>query len=133
MVLSLTVWITIQISYTILAVYTPIYFKRLKEKQWKKHVLHLVSFLAGIAALLIPSMVTLGLGGYSPLDTKFPPVVCFASNRDVTAYMMLIPLGVLMSLIITELILIFHFLVRYSYFLHDFMISMDRERERGKE
>ena len=62
-----------------------------------------------------PSMVTLGLGGYSALDTKFPPVVCFASNRDVTAYMLLIPLGVLIALIITELILIFHFLVRYNY------------------
>ena len=112
MVLSLTVWITIQISYTILAVYTPIYFKRLKEKKWKKHILHLVSFLAGIVALLIPSLVTLGLGGYSALDTKFPPVVCFASNRDVTAYMLLIPMAIMTSLIITELILIFHFLVR---------------------
>ena len=114
MVLSLSVWIAIQISYTILAVYTPIYFKRLKDKKWKKHVLHLVSFLAGIVALLIPSLVTLGFGGYSALDTKFPPVVCFASNRDITAYMLLIPLGVLMALIITELILIFHFLVRYN-------------------
>ena len=112
MVLPLTVWITIQISHTVLAVYAPIYFKRLNEEKKKKHILHLVSFLAGIAALLIPSFVTLGLGGYSPLDTKFPPVVCFARNRDVTAYMMLIPLGVLISLIITELILIFHFLVR---------------------
>ena len=117
MVLSLTVWITIQISYTILAIYTPIYFKRLKEKRWKKHILHLVSFLAGIVALLVPSMVTLGLGGYSSLDTKFPPVVCFASNRDITAYILLIPLGVMMALIITELILIFHFLLRYSTFM----------------
>ena len=115
MVLSLSVWIAIQISYTTLAVYTPIYFKRLKDKKWKKHILHLVSFLAGIVALLIPSLVTLGLGGYSALDTKFPPVVCFASNRDISAYMLLIPLGVLMALIITELILIFHFLVRYNF------------------
>ena len=112
MVLSLTVWITIQISYTILAIYTPIYFKRLKEKKWKKHMLHLVSFLAGIISLLVPSMVTLGLGGYSSLDTKFPPIVCFASNRDITAYMLLIPMAVMTALIITELILIFHFLVR---------------------
>ena len=113
MVLSLTVWIAIQVSYIILAIYAPIYFKRLKEKKWKKHVLHFLSFLAGIISLLIPSMVTLGLGGYSSLDTKFPPIVCFAKNRDITAYMMLIPMGVLMALIITELILIFHFLMRY--------------------
>ena len=112
MVLSLTVWITIQISYMILAIYTPIYFKQLKEKKWKKHFLHLVSLIAGIVSLLISSMVTLGVGGYSSLDTKFPPVVCFASNRDVSVYMLLIPMGVLMALIITELILIFHFLVR---------------------
>ena len=117
MVLSLTVWIAIQISYTILAIYTPIYFKRLKEKKWKKHMLHLVSFLAGIISLLVPSMVTLGLGGYSSLDTKFSPIVCFSNNRDITAYMLLIPLGVMMSLIITELILIFHFLLRYSTFM----------------
>ena len=113
MVLSLTVWIAVQISYIFLAVYTPIYFQRLNKQKWKKHVLHLVSFLAGIVALLFPSLVTLGVGGYSALDSKFPPVVCFASNRDVPAYMLLIPLGVLMALIITELILIFHRLVRY--------------------
>ena len=123
MVLSLTVWITIQISYTFLAVYTPIYFKRLKESKWKKHILHLVSFLAGIVALLFPSMVTLGLGGYSTMGTKFPPIVCFARNRDIIAYVA-IPLGVMMSLIITELILIFHFLVRY------FMIRKVERRER---
>ena len=114
MVLSLTLWIAIQISYTFLAVYTPVYFKRLNKQKWKKHVLHLVSFLAGIVALLFPSLVTLGVGGYSALDTKFPPVVCFASNRDVTAYMLLIPLGIMIALVITELILIFHRLVRYS-------------------
>jgi hypothetical protein len=113
MVLSLTVWITIQISYTFLAVYAPIYFKRLNEQKRKKNILHLVSFLAGIVALLFPSLVTLGVGGYSTLDTKFPPVVCFATNRDVSAYMLLIPLGVLTALIITELILIFRLLVRY--------------------
>ena len=113
MVLSLSVWIVIQISYTLLAIYAPIYFKQLKEKKWKKHTVHLLSFLAGIVSLLVPSLVTLALGGYSPLDTKFPPIVCFARNRDVTAYMLLIPLGVLMAAIITELILIFHFLMRY--------------------
>ena len=124
MPLPLTVWITIQISYTILAIYTPIYFKQLKDKKWKKHFLHLLSLIAGIVSLLIPSMVTLGLGGYSPLDTKFPPVVCFASNRDITAYMLLIPMGVMTSLIITELVLIFHFLVRYGNF--------QKERQGGR-
>lgn len=111
MTLPLTTWITIQISYTSLAVYSPMYFKRLKEKKWKKNVLHFASILAGIISYLVPSMMTVGLGGYSPLDTKFPPVVCFARNRDITVYILLIPLGVLMATIITELILIFRFLV----------------------
>ena len=111
MALPLTIWITIQISYTILAVYTPIYFKQLKEKRWKMYMLHIISLIAGIVSLLIPSMVTLALGGYSSLDTKFPPIVCFASNRDITAYMLLIPMGVMTALIITELtVLIFRFL-----------------------
>ena len=51
----------------------------IEREKMEKYILHLVSFLAGIVALLFPSMVTLGLGGYSALDTKFPPVVCFAS------------------------------------------------------
>lgn len=110
--LPLTVWIAIQVSYTILAVYKPMYFKRFKEKKWSKHFLHIMSILAGIASLLVPAMLTLGLGGYSSLDTKFPPVVCFAKNRDVTVYIFLIPLSLLMATVITELILIFHFLLR---------------------
>ena len=76
-------------------------------------MLHLLSLLAGIVSLLFPSMLTLGLGGYSPEDTKFPPVVCFARNRDISVYVLLIPLGVLMAMIITELILIFYSLLRY--------------------
>ena len=75
------------------------------------YMLHIISLIAGIVSLLIPSMVTLALGGYSSLDTKFPPIVCFASNRDITAYMLLIPMGVMTALIITELtVLIFRFL-----------------------
>ena len=58
------------------------------------------------------------------MGTKFPPIVCFARNRDVIAYVALIPLGVMISLIITELILIFHFLVRY------FIIRKVERRER---
>ena len=92
-------------------------------------MLHIISLIAGIVSLLIPSMVTLALGGYSSLDTKFPPIVCFASNRDITAYMLLIPMGVMTALIITELILIFRFLVRYSTFIY---IERGRGREGGR-
>ena len=115
MVLPLTVWIAIQVSYTILAVYAPVYFKQFKEKKWRRHILHLVSVLAGIVSILFPSLLTLGVGGYSSLDTKFPPIVCFAKDRDITVYIFLIPIGVLIATIITELILIFHFLLRYIH------------------
>ena len=111
--LPLTTWITIQISYTLLAVYAPVYFKRLKESKWKRRSLHIVSVLAGIASVLVPSMLTLGVVGYTSLDTKFPPVACFADgHRSIAIYIFLIPCGVLNAIIISELILIFHFLVR---------------------
>ena len=111
--LPLTVWITIQLSFTLMAIYTPIYFKRLKENKWKRHLLHLTSLLAGIASVLVPSMLTLGVVGYSALDSKFPPVACFAAgHRSIAIYVFLIPCGVLNAIIISELILIFHFLVR---------------------
>ena len=111
--LPLTVWITIQISFTLLAVYTPIFFKKLKESKWKRHSLHLISLLAGIASILVPSMLTLGVVGYTSLDSKFPPVACFAAGyRNIAIYIFLIPCGVLNAIIISELIVIFHFLVR---------------------
>lgn len=111
--LPLTVWITIQISFTLLAVYAPVCFKRLKETKWKKHLLHVLSLLAGIASVLVPAMLTLGLVGYTALDSKFPPVACFAAGyRSIAIYIFLIPCGVLNAVIISELILIFHFLVR---------------------
>ena len=108
----LTIWIAIQVGYTLLGVRAPFYFNKLRQKKKLGHVLHILSLLFGILPLLIPSVLTLGLGGYSPVDTKFPPIVCFARNRDVYAYIFLIPLAVLLSVIITELILILHHLAR---------------------
>ena len=109
----MAVWIAIHVGYILGVVYAPFYFKKLIETKWKKHVLHITSLLAGALALLIPSLLTLGLGGYSPVDTRFPPIVCFARNRGITAYTLLIPLGILMATILTELILILHRLIRY--------------------
>ena len=111
-VLPMTIWIAIQLGYTLLAVCTPMYFKRLKNEKWKKRVIHIVSVVAGVLPLLFASLLTLGLGGYTPADSKFPPVVCFARNRDISAYTLLVPLGVVMATVFTELILIFHYLIR---------------------
>ena len=111
--LPLTVWISIQIGFTLLAVYAPVYFKQLKENKWKWHTLHIISLLAGIASALVPAMLTLGLVGYSSLDTKFPPVICYAAgHRKIAIYIFLLPTGVLNAILISELILLFHFLVR---------------------
>ena len=109
----MTIWIAIQLGYTLLAVYAPFYFRRLKEQKWKKRIMHIVSIVAGVLSLLFAALLTLGLGGYTPVDSKFPPVVCFAKNRDVTAYTLLVPLGVLMATILTELILLFRYLFRW--------------------
>ena len=111
--LPLTVWVTIQLSFTLMAIYAPVYFKQLKENKRKRNLLHIGSLLAGIASILVPSMLTLGVVGYSSLDSKFPPVACFAAeHRSIAIYLFLIPCGVLNGVIISELILIFHFLVR---------------------
>ena len=73
--LVLCLWITIQVSFTLLAVYAPVFFKRLIEHKWKRHLLHIGSLLAGIASIVIPDILTLGLVGYATLDTKFPPTL----------------------------------------------------------
>lgn len=112
-VLPMTIWIAIQVGYTLLGVRYPFYFKRLSKNKRKGHILHVVSLLVGISTALVPSLLTLGLGGYSPVDTRFPPIVCFARNRDIAAYMLLIPVGVVMAIVLTELTLILHYLLRY--------------------
>ena len=111
-VYPLTIWIAIQVGYTLLGVRTPFYFKQLKNKKQREKYLHAISVLVGIAFLVVPSMLTLGLGGFSSFDTRFPPIVCWAKRRDITVYTFLIPMGVMLSVIITELILILHFLLR---------------------
>ena len=97
----------------LLAVYAPVYYKRLKENKWKWHFLHIASLPAGIASALFPAMLTLGVVGYSSLDTKFPPIVCYAAgHRNIAIYVFLLPTGVLNAVFISELILLFHFLLR---------------------
>ena len=111
-VLPLAIWITIQVGYTLLAVRSPFYFKRLTTDKRKGHILHIASLVAGAISVLFPFFVVLGVGGYSLIDTLFPPIVCIARNRDVSAYVVLVPLGILMAVIITLLVLILHQLVR---------------------
>ena len=113
-VYPLTIWIAIQVGYMLLGVHAPFYFKQLKNKKQREKFFHVMSILVGIMSLVVPSMLTLGLGGYSSLDTRFPPIVCWARRRDVTVYTFLIPMGVMLSIINTELILILHFLLRYT-------------------
>ena len=111
-VYPLTIWTAIQVGYTLLGIHTPFYFKQLKNKKQREHFLHVLSIVIGIVSLLIPVMLTLGLGGFSSMDTRFPPIVGWARRRDISVYTFLIPMGVMLSIIITELILILHFLLR---------------------
>ena len=113
-VYPLTIWIAIQVGYTLLAVRAPLYFKRLSNKRRTKHCLHVASLLVGVGALLVPTMLTLALGGFSSFDTVFPPVVCWARDRDHTVYTLLVPMGLMLSIIDTQLVLILHFLLRYN-------------------
>ena len=108
----LAIWITIQVGYTLLAVRSPFYFKRITSDKKKGHILHIVSLIIGAISVLVPFFIVLGLGGYSLIDTVYPPIVCIARNRDVAAYVVLVPLGIFMALIITLLVLILHQLVR---------------------
>lgn len=111
-VYPLTLWICIQVGYTFLGVRTPFYFKQLNKKKRTGHCLHLFSLLIGFLAMSIPIITTLALGGYSAMDTTFPPVVCWAKDRHHTVYTLLIPMGVMLSIIDTLLVLILHFLIR---------------------
>ena len=111
--LVLCLWVTIQVSFTLLAVYAPVFFKRLIEHKWKRHCLHIGSLLAGIASVVIPSILILGLAGYTTLDTKFPPIVCYSGNyRSVSTYVFLIPCGILYAIAISELVVLYQFLAR---------------------
>ena len=112
-VLPLAFWVAVQISFILGAITAPFYFKRLREEKWKIHTLHLISLVVGVFAPLIHFIVVLANSGFSSIDTKFPPIVCFARNRDITVYLLLIPLAVLISTIITQLILIIHLLIKW--------------------
>ena len=112
MVLPLAIWITVQVGYTLLAFCNPFYYKKLTTDKKKGHILHIVSLLIGVFSILIPFFIVFGVEGYSLIDTVFPPIVCIARNRDVWAFVVLIPLGILMAVIITLLVLILHQLVR---------------------
>ena len=113
MTLAVILWITVQISFTLLAVYAPVYFNRLIENKQKRRFLHIISLLAGGALILTSSMLTLGTVGYNTLDSIFPPVVCYAAEyRSVAIYVFLIPSGLFDAIIISELIVLYHFLVR---------------------
>ena len=111
-VLPLTIWIAVQVGYMFCAISAPFYFKQLKEKKRTLAIIHVLSLIVGVLAPLIPSIAALASGGFTVLDTKFPPFLCFARNRDVTMYSLVIPLTVIISTIITLLILIFHRLIR---------------------
>ena len=110
--LPLTVWIAIQITYTFLGVYAPTYFKQLNEKKWHRRFLHCTSLIAGIVSFIVPSLFTVGLGGFSPLGTKFPPIACFAINRELSIYIFIVPVQILLAVIVTELVLILYSLFR---------------------
>ena len=110
--LPLAIWITIQVSYTLLAVRAPLVFKRLTQNKKKTRIVHVASLGIGIASLVVPAVFTLGFGGYGLIDTRFPPLVCIPRQRDVVAYTTLIPMGILMALIISFLVLILHTLIR---------------------
>lgn len=105
-------WITIQITYILLSIYAPLFIKKLKEKKSKVHIVHFISVLVGIMfSFIIPFILTLGLGGYSLVDTKFPPAVCVANN--LSGYLVVsIPVSLLFTLTVTELIVILHYLFR---------------------
>ena len=92
MVLPLAIWITIHVGYTLLAVCSPFYVKTLTTDKRKGHILHIASLIAGALSVLFPFFVVFGVGGYSLIDTLFPPIICIARNRDVSAYVFLIPL-----------------------------------------
>ena len=111
-VLPLAFWVAVQMSFILGAISGPFYFNRLREEKCKIHTLHVVSLLVGVFAPLLHSIAILATNGFSLVDTKFPPIVCFARNRDITVYLILIPLAVLISAIITQLILIIHLLLK---------------------
>ena len=114
-VLPLAIWITIQIGYTLLAVRAPLIYKNLTQNKRKSRILHIVSVVIGIVSLVVPAVFTLAFGGYTLIDTRFPPIVCLTRERDVVAYTILIPLGILMALIVSFLVLILHTLIRYDW------------------
>ena len=111
-VLPLTFWIAVQISFILGVISAPFYFSRLREERWKIHTLHIASLLVGVFAPLIHFIVVLATTGFSSVDAIFPPIVCFARNRDITVYLLVIPLTVLVSAIITQLILIIRLLIK---------------------
>ena len=111
-VLPLTIWIAFQVGYILCAIFAPFYFNTLKEKKRTLVIIHIVALLIGILAPLVPSIASILAGGFTAVDTKFPPPLCFGRDRKITIYFLVIPLTILMASIMTMLIMIIHLLIR---------------------
>ena len=71
----------------------------------KMKYLHITVVLLALILPIIPVAVVLGTGGYT--FARFTPIICSAQNTDAAFYAVIIPVGVMLALGITLLILLF--------------------------
>ena len=66
-----------------------------------------------VTVLLLPCITVGVLFGTGGLQLgRFPPVVCYAEDLDVTFYILILPISIIMAVGNTMLILIFHVLIQ---------------------
>ena len=71
----------------------------------KMKYLHITVVLLGLILPIIPVAVALGTGGFTL--NRLPPIICSARSSDATFYAVALPVGFMLALGITLLILLF--------------------------
>ena len=67
---------------------------------------HIGMVVVALVIPVIPVAIVFGTGGFTL--TRFPPLICFARNVDVTFYALNLPLCILLATGITLIVLIFY-------------------------
>jgi len=113
-VLQLALWAVFHVAMVFLAVVFPLYNRELNVSGKIKYI-HITMVLLGLILPCMPVAVTFGTGGFSPNDTRFPPIICLGRDRGATVYSLTIAESVLIATGISLLIFVFWKIIKVKF------------------
>ena len=98
------VWWFLHVAALFWGIRFPLQAKALATSNCQKYF-HLVMVLLGLTLPIIPVIATLASGGFGL--TRFPVILCTGKKGAATFYSLVLPIGILMQIGVSLLILIF--------------------------